>query len=369
MIVRWFRVVLLVLGAATVTAIGISRLAPPPLRDQASTRWRERAQHLEVGSTRDASDGSSCEFLDSETGQMQRMNLPPGNSLFFATSSPWRDTSGQFEVAGLSVEWEHDRLEALPQRFGLARYRFPAGEKLDQLPLDVVPSGTPCWSPDGDARILYAGTDGRLYQVEFEDDGERSGASDEAVRRSRPIAWRCAAPGDGRIVMKDPIWPADRRLKGRVFVSLSYLTRTRGVMGYTPARIWWLALDDSGTAIEAAGPLPLWRRPSLENEDERLPSLAATDDGELVLAYLARRRGRRDYRLRLQTVAVNAETRTLTPTTTGRTTISTPLAAIAPLFSADGQWVSVIQNSPNAARTVVRISIRRALSSAMLAAR
>src|SRR5262249_28483870 len=142
-----------------------------------------------------------CRFLDPETGQYSRMAIPDGDSLLFAQASPWRDGRGRSQVVG---RWMgRDRDDGGARGFGLARYSYPSGEVLDPLPVDVAPASPPAWFPDLSARLIYAGTDGRLYRIAFEDEAGRPTGRGEALRPV-PLSWQCATPGVGRVHVEDP---------------------------------------------------------------------------------------------------------------------------------------------------------------------
>src|SRR5271166_1593768 len=49
----------------------------------------------------------------------------------------------------------------------LARFRLPEGEVIDEVKLDVLPTGRVCWVPEYPGRIMFAAGDGQLYCHDF----------------------------------------------------------------------------------------------------------------------------------------------------------------------------------------------------------
>ncbi len=125
--------------------------------------------------------------------------------------------------------------------------------------------------------------------------------------------------------------------------------------------LWWLHLDPTGTAIDAAGTLAI---PDSvvpgEPEDQRLPSLAAAPDGSLVLAYAARPLGLAEWQFRLARVAIDPASGDpgVVPATVR--TLARGDAATRPLFSPDGRWVYLVLAGAGAAR-VVRYGVAEGL--------
>jgi hypothetical protein len=290
-------------------------------------------------------------FLDAETGRFCRITVPEGDRLDYGTCSPWQDEEGESQVVGRWSRRTPGGAESLAEEFGLARYSVPSGRVLDRVPLEVVPAGHPCWFPGTAARVLYAGTDGRLYRLSFEGPGAAGGAGGDPPR-PQPIDWRCPAPGIKQMV-RDPVWPTDPRLGGRLIVTLSYRP-SAAELALTPGRLWWLRLSDDGAAVVDAGPLtetePAAGQRPLGRAEERFPNLAVTPDGALTLAYLWQRERTGVWDLRLARVAIDSETGDpMVPPEGVRTVAGGHLSELPP-FSADGRYVYAVLDRDAATR-------------------
>jgi hypothetical protein len=227
---------------------------------------------------------------------------------------------------------------------GLARYHFPSCRVIDRIALDVMPIGSLCWYPGTEERILFAAGDGRLYHYRFPDSGRDEPQEETGKGGPQELLWKVTPPGEGIVHVSDPVWPADRGWNRRILVSLSYQTGTSYRPVQKGGQIWWLQLDDAGLAIEAAGRLTP-EDPTTESDDrtrafhERLPNLATTPDGRLVLAYLSCQQDRRHWSLRVAPVEIDAGTGNPRVQALRIPSIAEPCMPTAPAFSVDGRWV------------------------------
>jgi hypothetical protein len=278
-------------------------------------------------------------FLDAETGRFCPVRLPEGDRLDYGSCSPWEDEDGEYQVVG---RWSH-REPGTGREFGLARYSLPSGRVLDYVPLNVMPAGHPCWFPGTAARVIFAGADGRLYHVRFEGSGSRAGGGDLTGEEPRvePVDWRCPAPGS-RLLIRDPVWPTDPRLGGRLIVSLSY--RLPGDdQQLSAGRLWWLKLSADGKAVVEAGPMTEPVRDSAWNHgEERFPNLAVTPDGRLTLAYLWHAGPEYRWDLRLAPIGLDPKTGAPRLRAGDARTVTTGHLGEVPPFSADGRHVFAI---------------------------
>jgi hypothetical protein len=244
---------------------------------------------------------------------------------------------------------------------GVARCTFPDGEVLDRVGLDVVPASAPCWFPGPAPTILYGGTDGQLYQLAFDDRGPEGSDEPERQMHPEPISWDCEKPGDGEVRIADPTWPADPRLGGRIVVSLTYLERVGEKATFVPAQIWWLKLRDDGRAIEAAGRLTVHRgRPAVAVQ-ERFPSVAATPDRGLALAYLSRPVGQAGWDLKLAPVVLDGGDGHPRARSRASVCLARDAAVSPPVFSPDGSCVLALRSPAKACTQAERFPVADAL--------
>lgn len=292
-------------------------------------------------------------LLDAGTGDLVRFPLAGMERISFAACSPWQDGLGRTHVAGLWIDFDDQNIRAM----GLARCVLPGALVLDRVELDVLPGGAPCWPPGPGTWVLYPGTDGVLYRLEF----------DEGASVPRPLAWRCPPPRGSWKGIIDPAWPSDPRLAGTILVALRHIASDDGLPDWFESQLWWLELNADGTAIEGAGRLIAPASGNCNGHEEialeRLPALSATPDGGLVLAYIVRRKGESEYRLRLARVTIDPATRAPRAEPSTVVEVAEGRAPALAAFSADGRWVySFPYRSPlpgRADRTAVAEALAR----------
>jgi hypothetical protein len=284
---KWARlaaVVLLILSGVAVL-VGRSSLPRPARRIPGHPSFVYVSSHLlGLGSW-------ELQRLDPEAGRIEPQPLPEGDVLDCARGSPWRDSSGRWQVAGRGWTGSGPRRNPITRGHGLALYEFPGGAVLDRVETEHLPEGAPCWEPGTSARVLYAAGDGALYWHDFEG-SDSSGASFRGGHtRPKPVAWECPRPGLGAVRLADPACPPDSALGRRLLVSLQFLERVGGQRRYSSWRLWWLRLDRM--TIVAAGPLlaPEPAIPGSEYWGDHFPTLLRGPGGELSLAYLTYRPG------------------------------------------------------------------------------
>jgi hypothetical protein len=319
--------------AVCLTAVGLARLEPTP------TRFRVSAPppyDVVNGFLLNTIPGDS-QWLDVETGQMRKVPIPEGDRIEYASCSPWQDDEG-CQVVG---RWTHrvpNRFGMRAREFGMARYAIPSGRVLDQIPMEVVPASQPCWFPGTAAKVLFAGVDGRLYRVDFDGKGD-----DGDGPRPVPLVWRLPAPGTSMLI-RDPVWPSDPRMGGRLIVSLSYWTGgTQNRL--SPSRLWWLKLDRSGLSVVEAGVLTDPAMPTAgesRRDDERFPNVVITPNGSPLLAYLSQPRETSLWDLRLTPLRFEAATGRPTARSEESRMLTHRHLTTFPPFSADGSHVFAI---------------------------
>jgi hypothetical protein len=280
--------------------------------------------------------------LDPQTGVLAPCAFPGSSDLELLGFSPWRDADGQSQLIALrkhaaTERFERDDRAAL---FGLTRFRFPGGQVLDEVGLDILPLGPVCWFPDRSERILFASADCGLYTYEF---GTEHGSPDSATPPPQPLRWQCVAPGVGEVRFKDPCWPGAAELGGRLLVSASVAESATGP--YPGPQLWWLHVDPDHATIVAAGRMignagngggsP--RAP----DEERRPCVGRARDGRLLLAYLARAEGQAGWDLWVAPIALDESTRAPRVVRSARHKLAEGCVALALAFSADGRTIHV----------------------------
>ena len=335
------RLIIVVGVVASTVAVGIARLQPSP----AHFRRAVPPHYGGINGVVLTDVPSVPGLLDPRTGRVSPCPLPKGDAFDYGTCSPWQDDSGEFQVVGRWVRFEGEGAEEHCIGMGLARYGLPSGRVLNRCELDVVPASHPCWTPGTAARVIFAGADGVLYRLDFQDGQDGSTDEGETIEPT-PIRWRCA-PGPHAFV-RDPVWPTEPRLKGRVIVSLSIDSEPR-TDALPSSRLWWLELSQDLSSIVAAGPLAVDGPDgtTLEAEEERFPNLASTPDGSLVLSYLAKPRESANGALRAAYVTMTPSADALPGTAadcprivpgSSRTLTLNHRPELSP-FSTDGRWI------------------------------
>jgi hypothetical protein len=306
-------------------------------------------------------DVHSPRVLDTETGVVMSLPLSVAERFELLSCSPWHDGAGRFHLVG---RWLHRRdadPNALPSALGLARCRFPGGELLDQIPLDPVPTGNPCWYPDGSGRVLFA-EGGRLFQAAFRSKEAASRASPVEPPQPWPLPWRFTIAGGGIDFLQDLHWPSDGSLSLRCPLLASVCCRQEGTLPDERwKQLWWLDLGPDGTGIVAAGRLiaPDRTEALARRADERHPVVGTTQDGTTMLAYLARQQGGATWELWLTPIARSAlATGRLAPIPAGRK-LAGGYEPIPPAFSGDGRWIYVVRHCPGSGGRLERVPVAR----------
>jgi hypothetical protein len=299
-----------------------------------------------------AGDGASSRFLDAESGLTVRMTLPEGRRLNLASGSPWQAEGGTWQVVGLLRPIPNGTTGRWNEVMSLVRLSQPDGRILDQVDPAIYPGGPPCWFPGTPARVLFAGTDGRLFAWAFEGsfDPETGGRP-----YPKPLVWLTGGPGDEAVELGDPCLLTDPKLGSRVLVALRL---SRGTAGgkLEPSRLWWLELDRGARAIVRAGRL---RPEGGEHPElsERLPGVARATNGRLILAYLLEEPGGPTWQLRVAPIAIDEGTGDPTVEAAGERTLAEGCLPTAPVFSADARWVTGVLRADPPLRPLRRFEV------------
>jgi hypothetical protein len=104
------------------------------------------------------------------------------------------------------------------------------------------------------------------------------------------------------------------------------------------SRLWWVQLDSAVRNIIAVRRTIVPESASPDAE-ERLPSVGRAADGTLLLAYLARPRGRVRWELWLAPIGLEASGGPPEVRASDQRRLADGCEAIVPTFSPDGRWV------------------------------
>ncbi len=288
-------------------------------------------------------------LVDRSTGRAEPLPLPEDASWGFLSVSPWRDQEGNLEAVG---RWNRFNARGEQAFCGLGLFSLADTSVVHSIDLDVLPTGRPCWVPGRSGDLLFPAGDGQLHRCHLarDRDGQsgtpdRGGTAAGAARlaATRPVTWRCALPGSGKVFIADPVWPGDKELRKFLFVSLSLQGAHEGRLRFEPPTIWWLEMSEGGDEILSAGTLtgPATNPDQSRSVIDRMPNVTVGPSGGLALAYLTRAGRETSWRLCL--AALSLENGTGKPVIAG---VSQPgqevadgLVPIPPTFSSDGQAV------------------------------
>lgn len=361
------RSVALMMIVLTMSAIGVARFHPK------GAGWRilQASTWVNLDNQYMANEVGESIWLDVEDGRVSRLNLPEGETVEFASCSPFRDDKGRAQAVGRWATRTKVGTDTVVGAYGLARFTYPDGEILDRVTTDILPKGAPCWYPGTKARILFSAINGRLYHHNFEPTLPRSSSTDPEPATNpgpQPLKWLCPRPGDGHETVSDPCWPSTPALGGRLIASIRPLNEKTG-KGYSFARLWWLELDEAGTSIVAAG--RLIPRPDSAPEhdmDERFPAVWTEPDGRMTLAYQTRLPHQPHGQIRVVPLELDANRKIPLVRTEATQVMVDRCAVNPPAFSKDGKSLFVVHLADGNRGEVLRIPLSndRSLASADL---
>ncbi|CAN5710053.1 hypothetical protein BH23PLA1_BH23PLA1_13070 [soil metagenome] len=288
-------------------------------------------------------NANSPRILDPRDQAMHLLPLAEGDWLDLASVSPWVNQEGEAQIVGRWMQRSGRDSDIVSQEFGLARYSYPSGRLIDQVPSTMLPVTPVCWYPGTEARVLFVAGDGQLYQHQFE---PRS-ADDLVVgaRQPLPIRWGIDPPGDGPVIIHDVSWPAAPELGQRLLASISIKRRSGDRWAYSESAIWWLRLGADGSTIEAAGPLhpddP--QEPAIE---ARRPALGRSPEGQPLLAFISRDEESKMRTLRLISLEIDPESGDPRIVPGSGRLLAEDCALVAPVFSKEGTGLSYFFQRP-----------------------
>ncbi len=293
-----FRLIVISALASATAAVVVSRLDPPA----PSFRLAQGVKYAGLSGFYWASGRAEVRWLDLETGTLADAPIAPGETLDTASISPWKDEKGQSQIVGRWSKKEPgtEPVNGLSNQFGLARYRFPSGERIDHVTTEIIPAGPVSWFPGNAGKVMFNGGDGNLYRFSF-DPNEATGEPDTApvkvgLAEGSPIAEQL----DGAFLC-DLHWPTDPRLGGLAVLSLRIRTpinvgnweRAR----YSRGQVWWVRFNQEGSRIVSGG--RLFRSDDRADLDERAPTLAVGPDGQPLVSFKLKRPGHSGWELRV----------------------------------------------------------------------
>jgi len=218
--------------------------------------------------------------------------------------------------------------------------------------MEFLPTGRPCWVPGQSRTILFPAGDGQLYRCQLPaaqvEGGLSVAVADTSGQTSPvPVTWKIPIPGLGRVLLQEPVWSSDPRLRKWVIVGLGQQTRLRPRANFQSSKLWWLELNEQAESVLAAGRLTVPENNEADDDDleERFPNLAVGPGGKVRLVYLARRRGQKSSELRSAELDAGTGPPRLTSGQVGTRKLGEGLGLAPPLVSADGRKVFALDDS------------------------
>jgi hypothetical protein len=321
-------------------AVLVARAAPRP----AELWMRRESRHAAIGGAVFAPGNTSARLLDRETGRLSRLLLPDGERLEVPSFRDWIDAQEERQVVG---RWLRVAPTGALVGTGLARVSYPSGRMLECESDVPTPAAPPCWYPGRVPKVLYVGTDRKLYQYTF-GSGRMGGC--EHPGHFAPVAWPPTA-AVGRAWIEFLTWPTDTRLGGRI---LATLVADRG-----PRRLWWLRLSANGLRVEDAAPADD-AGGDLDFE-ATMPSVGRRCDGQLVAAYLRSAYPAGTVELRVAPIEVDPSG-TAAPRIAHRRArrVDVGMANSPAVFSADGHALYAFRREADLRASLSRYPLARA---------
>jgi len=293
-----------------------------------------------------------CYLIDRDSNRCDVVPLPSGNRWGQLSVSPWCDAEGNAEAVCQRFGFPGSAAE---QSFwGLARLRLPEGKVIDEVNLDLLPTGRACWVPAHLGRILFAAGDGQLYLHDFpgwsSDPNET--VTDTAARSDEStlcqVSWKGSPPLGASVFITVPVWPSHPRLRHLVFATVIPMLRNRQRMVTEPTKLLWLQMRDDGAVIEASGLLDVPKKKASEDLTvlKRFPNVELGRDGTIRLVFLSRIQ--RDCNLRLEVVPIEIDPETGHPRVPAHClprVLDEDCAPVRPLFAADGLTVYMVSRN------------------------
>lgn len=334
-LIHWARLAAL---GSLLLALVVGQLPRTEVRMQDRLPGQDRRVMVKGGETWNAETGGL--WIDPSTGATSTLPLPSGGRFVNAAIAPWQERDGGTQAVG---GWISHGTSSLPAGSYLARFALPDGTFLEAVSLTSIVDDPPCWFPGNVDRILFTQQDGGLYEFAFRADRRATQAD-----RPRRLTWRVPRPlGEGSRIHA-PSWPVDPRLGGRILVSVEPSATGRRVPEL--AQLWWLELDETGTAVEAAGPLELPRHPDSPADaspgNGRYPVASADAHGCLKLAYLYKTEIDPFFEVRVAPIEVDKTTGVPIARTERARVLARGCQPTPPIFCTDGCSLIAVSAEP-----------------------
>jgi len=343
--------------AWTITAIGYNSFKGKSAAVPAPTYFVAKPSLLDaiaVGTPNHSEIGKTF-LIDRKTGNQQPFELPPDLSWDLLSVSPWCDQDGKPEAV---ARWASRGTDDGNQPFcGLGLLKLPEATVVARIATDVLPTGRACFVPGQAGEILFPAGDGQLYRCtvgvsapgeEGADEAKSLATDSHGSAAIRPLAWDCPVPASGNVVLSDPAWPSEPRLRHLVLVGLSSQKMQRRKRFLEPPKLWWLEIDALGDTIRRAGRLTqtACAESEFDMTAERFPTVVGRD-GRLGLVYLIQRRGTSRIELRWARLEVDAKTGvpSLRPSQNLNDPLDQGVGLVPPVVSADGRSVFAANGS------------------------
>jgi hypothetical protein len=341
-VVRAFAVAVMTVCA---TAVVLARLVPRVEMSPA-----QRASHRSVVSAhffwpRDLPPL----VVDTESGIVSPLPLPPRESLERVSFSEWTDDRGEWHVVGHWVEYQVTRSRRELSRTGLARFAFPSGRPVDRILDCPFPECAPCWYPGPEPRVLYASTEGQLVQCRFAGERSRDSAAPGVVR---PLCWKTLPASLREPFFTHVVWPKGL---GGYLVGALRSAGTRARRG--PQRLWWLRLSADGMSITEAGPLLSGEHDRAPSVEHCVPNVAALADGGHLIAYHQRPNGETDDDLIVALLHIDSKTGVPAIDAAKAVTVAHHVMGAPAEFAADGNGIYAVQKLPGGDAEIRRFPI------------
>lgn len=235
----------------TIARLGVLALAASSLAALTAAQLRpEEAPKSSVPNPWQAvsAGGAGLELIHREDGRTRRLAIPRSERWEYISTSPWACEDGLMDAVARFAAL--DRAAGADEgSVGLVRLRLPAGEVLERVETDAMPTGRATWDPAGGDRVVFPGSTGKLYAYRFGRGPDGEGPTVAALE------WRTAPPEGREPFMIDPSWPQVPGPRRFLLVSMSPAQRWCPAGTSRPIAPWWLELDEDGQAIVDAGPL------------------------------------------------------------------------------------------------------------------
>jgi hypothetical protein len=332
------------LTISTCASLGISTFCSTPA--DSPPIWSGRWDVLTAQSWSDRFNDHDRHYLvDREGARPSPLVLPKEYRWGLLSVSPWTDQAGAREAVSACYRAPSDGAGPF---WGLARIGLTEGRIIDEIELDVLPTGRPAWVPERPGKVLFAAADGRLYCHDFlaqQAEREASVGIDSSIPGglpTKPVLWASRALAASPPYITDPSWPDHPRLRHLLVGSVIPRSDLDHRAASDLTELCWFEIDPEGSAITAAGILldPNNGRRSRPTVVARFPVLCASAGGITRLVYLARTSGQRAVRLESLAIELDPESKRPRIAPGGHPVVLDADAAMAPLVvSADGDSV------------------------------